>query len=357
MKFIKPIMALGLLVLLAAAAIAQEHPPKAEGAAPKLFIESPTHDFGEVKEGTPLRFAFTVKNQGTADLLIQDVRPGCGCTKGSFDKVVPPGKEGKIELAVEHTKGYAGEVAKAATVTTNDAKYGSFTLTLRARFISEIGATPPISPALAAKNGPLKVEPTDRWDTSILVGNTTTSNLYVINRDAALINVKALDPGGPNFSATLTPIQEGRRYEIKVTTAPNLKPGTYHQTMKVVTDNAATPVIPVQLNLTVYPRIFAAPAAIVMPVLPIGTDLATITWPTITVRKVQATGLEIKRVSTSLAFLDLTTETQKAGEVYQIHIKINNAKAKAGEFKGTVRIDINDKDIPFLEVPVQVSFK
>ncbi|MEN3335519.1 MAG: hypothetical protein V7641_4884 [Blastocatellia bacterium] len=269
---------------------------------------------------------------------------------------MPPGKEGKIELLVEHTTGYSGEVAKAASVVTNDAKFANFTLTLRARFIME---AQPVAgaPAPVDKHKTVFVEPTDRWVTSVLAGNTTSSNLYVVNNEPTLTHVKSVDAGGTNFTATLTPIQDGRRYEITVQTASNLKPGTYHQTLRVLTDNPTTPVLPVEMTLTVYPRIFAAPTAIIMPLLPLNADLSAIAWPSITVRKVQATGLEIKRVSTSLAFLDLTTETQKAGEVYQIHIQINSAKAKAGEFKGSIRIDTNDPDIPFIEVPVQVSFK
>ena len=257
---------------------------------------------------------------------------------------------------VEHTTGYSGEVAKSATVTTNDPKFASFTLTLRARFLFEPQPVPG-APTPPAKRGSVFVEPTDHIITSVLAGNKTSTNLYVVNNEPVLVRVKSVEAGGDNFTATLTPIQDGRRYEVAVQSAPNLKPGTYHQTLKVLTDNAAWPVIPVQLTLTVYARIFASPTAIIMPQLPINTGLDTIQWPAITVRKVQATGLEIKHVSTSLAFLDLTTETQKAGEVYQIHIKINGNKVKVGEFKGTIRIDTNDADMPVIEVPVQVGFK
>jgi hypothetical protein len=257
---------------------------------------------------------------------------------------------------VEHTTGYSGEVAKSASVTTNDSKYASFTLTLRARFLFEAQPVPGAPPP-PIKRGMIFVEPTDHFITSVLAGNTTSTNLYVVNNETAPIHIKSIEPGGANFTATLTPIQDGRRYEVAVQSAANLKPGTYHQTLKVMTDNAATPVLPVQLTLTVYARIFASPTAIIMPQLPINAGLDTIQWPAITVRKVQAAGLEIKHVSSSLAFLDLTTEIQKAGEVYQIHIKINSDKVKVGEFKGTIRIDTNDPDMPVIEVPVQVGFK
>ncbi|HKP86313.1 MAG TPA: DUF1573 domain-containing protein [Blastocatellia bacterium] len=77
MKFMKVFPAFALAILLAVSAAAQEkqQPKQAEGT-PKLAIESPTHDFGEVKPGTPLRYAFKIKNEGKADLMILTVTPG-----------------------------------------------------------------------------------------------------------------------------------------------------------------------------------------------------------------------------------------------------------------------------------------
>ena len=85
MKLYKTILALALLTVLAVVAAAgqkpqQPNPPSGAdasvGPAPMLVIESLTHDFGEVKAGTPLRYAFKIKNEGKADLLINNVAPG-----------------------------------------------------------------------------------------------------------------------------------------------------------------------------------------------------------------------------------------------------------------------------------------
>ena len=85
MKLYKTISVFALLTLLAVSAAAgqkpqQPNPPSGAdasvGPAPMLVIESLTHDFGEVKAGTPLRYAFKVKNEGKADLLINNVSPG-----------------------------------------------------------------------------------------------------------------------------------------------------------------------------------------------------------------------------------------------------------------------------------------
>lgn len=85
MKLYKTIVGFALVIMLALTAVAgqkpqQPNPPSGAdasvGPAPMLVIESLTHDFGEVKAGTPLRYAFKIKNQGKADLLINNVSPG-----------------------------------------------------------------------------------------------------------------------------------------------------------------------------------------------------------------------------------------------------------------------------------------
>lgn len=66
---------------ISAAAFQNQPSPQQNGgdtsssAVPILVIDSFTHDFGEVKPGTTLRYAFKVKNQGKADLLINNVAP------------------------------------------------------------------------------------------------------------------------------------------------------------------------------------------------------------------------------------------------------------------------------------------
>lgn len=110
---------------------------KAFSAGPRLAIASLEHSFGTVKPGTPLSFTFKIKNEGQSDLEIKSVSPSCGCTTSNFDKVVAPGKEGTITLAVEKTEAYKGDVVKTATVVTNDPDKQQFVLTLKAFFAAD----------------------------------------------------------------------------------------------------------------------------------------------------------------------------------------------------------------------------
>lgn len=77
MKIAKMHIAVTFLLVLTTVAMARQNgagQPKT--GAPKLVIDSLTHDFGDVKPGTSLIHSFRIKNEGTADLLIQGVHPG-----------------------------------------------------------------------------------------------------------------------------------------------------------------------------------------------------------------------------------------------------------------------------------------
>ena len=77
------------------------------------------HDFGMVKEGEKVKHVFEVLNTGEADLLLQDVRPSCGCTSPNYDKKpIRPGRKGTIEVVFD-TKGRPGNQRKTVMVVTN----------------------------------------------------------------------------------------------------------------------------------------------------------------------------------------------------------------------------------------------
>ena len=43
---------------------------------PQITIDAPNYDFGEIHEGDKIIHDFTIKNTGTAELTIKDVKPG-----------------------------------------------------------------------------------------------------------------------------------------------------------------------------------------------------------------------------------------------------------------------------------------
>lgn len=99
--------------------------------AQTLVLKDPKLDAGVVQKGTIIRKEFVVRNTGTTDLRILDVKPKCGCMTATFDKTIKPGSGGKISVAVE-TKAFQGPILKVADVLSNDPVMPSTTITLAA---------------------------------------------------------------------------------------------------------------------------------------------------------------------------------------------------------------------------------
>lgn len=335
---------------------------KQNGASPKIVTQSFTHDFGEVKAGEPLNYSFIIKNGGNADLQIKNVAPSCGCTASEFDKLIAPGKEGKISLSIANTDHYSGEVSKSATVTTNDPTRPTFTLILRAYFKPTTPAggpsapkAPGIAPGKAA--GVYTISPSDRWFTSALSGTTSATKIYFYNRESAPVRITKVEPGGTDFKVSLTPIEDGKRYELYVSTNPELKPGQYKQSAKLMTDSESTPEMILNFEATVFAKVLASPTSISLPKIQIGSDIASINLPPIYIRKVRELGLNLKEVHSSLPFINVNVKTEIEGQFYIIHLALDPSKIKGpGEYKGEVIVDTNDVEVPQLKVPVQITF-
>jgi hypothetical protein len=75
LKTLRLVSGVAVLLGLTICALAQEKQVAKDPPSPKLILDSPVHDFGTVTAGTPLTYTFKVKNEGTADLLINNVAP------------------------------------------------------------------------------------------------------------------------------------------------------------------------------------------------------------------------------------------------------------------------------------------
>lgn len=116
--------------------IEEENLQKAEqeaqnaNAFPEIFFEKTEHDFGRIKNGTPVDTYFKLTNTGKAPLVITSVSASCGCTTPEKpEKPILPGETGQIKVAFNGS----GKDLVTKTVTVNsNAQQSTHTLTIKA---------------------------------------------------------------------------------------------------------------------------------------------------------------------------------------------------------------------------------
>ncbi len=102
--------------------------PVAEEAAPAIplttikFAES-TFDFGQIKQGETVTHKFKFTNTGSNPLVLENVKPSCGCTAINWPKEpIAPQQTGEIEAQFNST-GKAGDQLKNITITLNTVEH------------------------------------------------------------------------------------------------------------------------------------------------------------------------------------------------------------------------------------------
>lgn len=93
-------------------------------AQPKIKFESTTYDFGRIQEeGGKVTGRFEFTNVGDSDLVLTNVRPGCGCTAANYTHdAIAPGQKGYIE-ATYNPYNRPGAFNKNIRVTTNEPQF------------------------------------------------------------------------------------------------------------------------------------------------------------------------------------------------------------------------------------------
>jgi hypothetical protein len=89
------------------------------GPTTLVEFEGTKHDYGIIEQGEKVGHVFKFKNVGNEPLVLNNVKPSCGCTTPKWTKEpVAPGETGEIHVEFD-SKGKSGKQTKTITVTTN----------------------------------------------------------------------------------------------------------------------------------------------------------------------------------------------------------------------------------------------
>ncbi|MCD5415946.1 DUF1573 domain-containing protein [Candidatus Bipolaricaulota bacterium] len=103
------------------------------GAAPRIAVDIPVHDFGSVVRGTFVTHTFLLRNTGTGTLTIRRMWGPCPCaTAAPSSATLAPGESVELVMIVD-TARFLGGVSQRVLVESNDPHQPRLTLRMTGR--------------------------------------------------------------------------------------------------------------------------------------------------------------------------------------------------------------------------------
>lgn len=187
---------------------------------PKLkVVGGDTYNWGEVRlKDSPLKAKIKLTNVGTEELIIQNVKPSCGCTTAPLDKdKLAPGDTSTLEVSMKISKG--GRTMKNIRISSNDPDKPQENIRIQANVIELLSFVP--SKYLRFKDLEVGKESTtqlsimnkDNTPVKITQENVSPENMIVVFKDSngnKMSGEASIAPGEKiDVIATVTPQSDG----------------------------------------------------------------------------------------------------------------------------------------------------
>ncbi|MGO9063033.1 MAG: DUF1573 domain-containing protein [Candidatus Binataceae bacterium] len=310
-------------LLLAVRADAAGSPsPIPTGPQPRIQAANPVYDFGEVVEGTPVKYEFTIKNIGQAELIIGQVQSSCGCTVAQSDKKrLAPGDETQLPVTFD-TSHERGRANRRIDVYTND----------------------PQTPDLALNiQGVIKVE-SEATPAEVVFGNvkhrTEQTQEVAISYHGKGKDFRITKVANSNSNIAVT---QEPGLKLKVSLLKTMPAGPFQDTIEIATNGRP-------IEIPVYGRIVGnlvtEPAQVSFGILPHGAGAMRI----VRLTNSGPHPVAIKGVSSTNPAVVVQSEPISAGKVYKVTLELRKGTPD-GQLRGQVVIQTDDPEQTSLMVP------
>ncbi len=223
--------------------------PEAQVSGARILSPEPVYDFGEVDSEEKVEHAFVIRNVGTDQLEIRNVRTSCGCTVAQPDKKsLAPGEETKVSATLS-LKGRQGAQTKTITIESNDPENPTYKLEFKGTAVAAITVEPRMVNFGRIPDNESKSETIRIWSTKPDLAFKVES-------------VEVL--GSEQVKAELKEVQKGKEYALHVALASPLNPGNLNARVTLKTDYPAYANIPVTVFAVVVGDLDIAPNEITL---------------------------------------------------------------------------------------------
>jgi hypothetical protein len=238
-----------LVVILTVAATV---PAAAQEWAKKLF-ETTTHDFGSVARGAKAEYEYVLNNIYVEDLHIASVQSSCGCTQVQIKKPdLKTYQQGAI-VATINTQAFTGQRGATVTVTFDKPYYAEVQLHTSVYIRSDVVFTP----------GSVQFDTVDQGHPA----ERQVAVNYAGRDDWQILEVKSANP---HVSAVAVQTVRGNgqvAYNLVVRLSGAAPAGYLDDRLVLVTNDQASPQIPLALEGLVEPSVMISPESLFMGVL------------------------------------------------------------------------------------------
>jgi hypothetical protein len=337
------------LALTAPFAVAQEKASTDAAKGPHLSLTEPIKDFGTVPKGQKLDWSFVVHNTGTSDLEILAAKPACGCTVADFDKVIKPGQTGKVTAHVDTTN-FAGPIAKAVTLETNDASTPNAQLTITAIVKPYVDAYPAGFVRFNMLQGDV-----DKQSVTIFSEDETPFEIVKVESPQDWIKVDYKKAEGSDVQKIGRSGQN--QYKVDITLGgPDVRVGPLAEKIHVITNSKFQPDYWVSVSGVIRPTFRVDPTSVNFgDVAPTDTAATRVIMLRSNDLKTPERFVVSKAESGVAGVTAAVKPTDKKGE-YELTLQVAK-DAKPGVLDGTVLVHTNDTVKPLVTIPVKGMVK
>ena len=219
--------------------------------SPHLVFENMEHDFGEIKQQEKVKYVFNFRNEGDGLLVIDKVKPSCGCTGTLLSsKEIPPGEKGEIEVTFKSGLS-SGKKKKSIYVYANDPQAPTTRLYISANIIVPVEVNPRQLNWMADRNEPSK------------------RIIQLLYQPELNIEITKLETSSPAFTAKATPKLDGEKpgYDIEVSFDGNLPVSQFTEKLVISTNNPDHPTLQVIIRGNITGKVRVVPNTVALGVV------------------------------------------------------------------------------------------
>jgi hypothetical protein len=313
--------------------------PAKSAAAPRIEVSPETKDAGTVAKGAVVDATFVVKNNGGSDLIISDARPSCGCTVASFDKVIKPGQEGKIQSSVD-TKSFSGPISKSVLIVSNDPERPQMNLFIKAMVKPFVDVLPQAFVRFAVIKGDNSAQDV------ILLSEEKGFRPTVAETSQPYVKAEILPAGDKDK----IPGRTGDQYKVHINVTADAPEGLLNAPIRIATGVAQQPTVEIPVSGIVRPRVSVTPVTVNFGNFTAGKD--PITRNIIVTNNKPGQPVKVMRAEVSVpGFVTDIVPTQE-GVSYTVVVKASG-NVKKGALDGTVKLFTSDKERSVIQIPLR----